>query len=88
MAPVCSNPDEGSLYESRVPWPGWVIKSMEDATELIAEVGYPLRQTGQCGAANTYKIKNEEGLLRLFATKPNTEYIMRSSMGDPYLTVW
>lgn len=57
---------------------GRVIKSIEDAKELIAEVGYPVcaKPDNGVGAANTYKIKNEEGLLRFFETKPNNEYIM------------
>jgi len=43
---------------------GKVIKSIEEARELIAEVGYPVcaKPDNGVGAANTYKLRSDEDL--------------------------
>ncbi|AHM58115.1 phosphoribosylglycinamide synthetase, ATP-grasp (A) domain (plasmid) [Peptoclostridium acidaminophilum DSM 3953] len=57
---------------------GKVVKSMEAAMALIAEVGYPVcaKPDNGVGAANTYKLRSDEDLAHFFETKPSTEYIM------------
>lgn len=57
---------------------GRVVKSIEEARELIAEVGYPVcaKPDNGVGAANTYKLRSDEDLAHFFETKPDTEYIM------------
>ncbi len=58
---------------------GRLIDSFDDALEFIQEVGYPVvgkPDTG-VGAANTYKISNDDELRFFFETKPdNIPYIM------------
>jgi len=57
---------------------GTVVHSMEEALKLIGETGYPVvakPDTG-VGAANTFKIHNEEELVNFFETKPKVNYIM------------
>jgi hypothetical protein len=57
---------------------GRVIESIDDALEFIQETGYPVvgkPDTG-VGAANTYKISNEDELRFFFETKPDIPYIM------------
>jgi hypothetical protein len=57
---------------------GRVIESIDDAFEFIQETGYPVvgkPDTG-VGAANTYKISNEDELRFFFETKPDIPYIM------------
>ncbi len=57
---------------------GRVIDTFEDALEFIQETGYPVvgkPDTG-VGAANTYKINNDDELRFFFETKPDIPYIM------------
>lgn len=57
---------------------GKVVPTIEDAKGFIKEVGYPVcaKPDNGVGAANTYKIKNDDELESFYATKPSTEYIM------------
>ncbi len=57
---------------------GKVIDNFDDALQFIEEVGYPVvgkPDTG-VGAANTYKINNQDELRFFFETKPDIPYIM------------
>lgn len=57
---------------------GSKIETFEDAQTFINETGYPVvakPDTG-VGAANTYKIRNEDELRFFFETKPDIPYIM------------
>ncbi len=57
---------------------GRIIDTFKDAQNFINETGYPVvakPDTG-VGAANTYKIRNEDELRFFFETKPDIPYIM------------
>lgn len=57
---------------------GSIIETFEDAQTFINETGYPVvgkPDTG-VGAANTYKIRNEDELRFFFETNPDIPYIM------------
>lgn len=58
--------------------PGKVVGNVRDAEELIKEVGYPVvaKPDSGVGAAGTYKIKDQEDLIALFANNPFTDYFM------------
>jgi phosphoribosylaminoimidazole carboxylase (NCAIR synthetase) len=57
---------------------GRVIETFEDALDFIRETGYPVvgKPDIGVGAANTYKISNEDELRFFFETKPDIPYIM------------
>jgi len=57
---------------------GRVIDTFDDALEFIQEVGYPVvgKPDKGVGAANTYKISDENELRFFFETKPDILYIM------------
>jgi len=57
---------------------GQVVPTMDDARSFIKEVGYPVcaKPDNGVGAANTYKIKNQEELINFYNSKPSTNYIM------------
>ena len=57
---------------------GRVVRSLEEAQELIAEVGYPVvaKPDSGVGAANTYRINDESELEGFFGAKPPVDYIM------------
>ena len=57
---------------------GKVVRTIEDANQLIDETGYPVvaKPDIGVGAARTYKIHNPSELSDFFATKPEIEYIM------------
>lgn len=57
---------------------GTLATDFDEAKEFIKVTGYPIiakPDTG-VGAADTYKIQNEDDLLNFFATKPPVVYIM------------
>ncbi|HLF73347.1 MAG TPA: hypothetical protein VI524_03290 [Anaerolineales bacterium] len=56
---------------------GRVVKDLGDAQELIRQTGYPLvaKPDIGVGAAATYKIHNENGLMSFFETKPPVDYL-------------
>jgi len=57
---------------------GKLATNIDEARELIAETGYPViakPDTG-VGAADTYKIHNDDELLNFFSIKPPVVYIM------------
>lgn len=57
---------------------GRLIDTFDDALEFIQETGYPVVSKPDIGvgAANTYKISNEDELRFFFETKPDLPYIM------------
>lgn len=59
---------------------GNVVKTIEEAKSLIEEVGFPVcvKPDNGVGAANTYKLKNENDLLNFFETKPEVDYMMEA----------
>ena len=57
---------------------GRVVRTPQDAAQLIAEVGYPVvakPDTG-VGANATYKIGDDDALARFFAEKPDIDYML------------
>jgi hypothetical protein len=67
---------------------GKVVKTMEDARELIAQTGYPLvaKPDIGVGAAATYKIHNEEELKSFFETKPPVDYLFEEFVNGQIIT--
>lgn len=57
---------------------GRVVRSLEEAQDLIAEVGYPViaKPDSGVGAAHTYRINNDGDLEGFFGAKPPVDYIM------------
>ncbi len=57
---------------------GRVVRSLEDARQLIAETGYPVvaKPDSGVGAAKTFKIMNDQDLKSFFAQAPSVDYIM------------
>jgi len=60
--------------------PGLVAHTYEDATQFIAEVGYPIvaKPNTGVGASGTYKIRNDAELAQFFAAKPATDYLLEA----------
>ena len=67
---------------------GLVVKTMEDAVELIKETGYPLvaKPDIGVGAAATYKIHNETELKNFFETKPPVDYLLEEFISGQIIT--
>jgi hypothetical protein len=67
---------------------GAVVKTMEEAQELIAQTGYPLvaKPDIGVGAAATYKIQNEDELIRFFETKPPVDYLFEEFVSGQIVT--
>lgn len=59
---------------------GKVVRMIDEARELIKETGYPViaKPDKGVGAADTYKIHDEAGLVNFFNTKPPIDYIMEA----------
>jgi hypothetical protein len=57
---------------------GLIAQSISEALALVAETGFPLvaKPDVGVGAANTFRIDDEAGLQRFFATKPPGDYII------------
>ncbi len=57
---------------------GKVVRTQEDALELVEQTGFPLvaKPDSGVGAANTYKINSRDELNNFFDTKPNVNYIL------------
>ncbi|MCC3145726.1 ATP-grasp domain-containing protein [Halanaerobium sp. Z-7514] len=57
---------------------GKVVESIEQAKDFIQEVGYPVvvKPDKGVGAADTYKLNNEEDLYHFFENKVDVDYIM------------
>ena len=57
---------------------GKMVKTLEDAIELIKQTGYPIvaKPDIGVGAAATYKIHEEKELKFFFETKPPVEYLL------------
>ena len=55
-----------------------MVSSFEESLKFANEVGYPVfaKPDGGVGAADTFKIKNEEDLKHFHEVKPNEVYIM------------
>lgn len=56
---------------------GKVIDQLEEGLAFVKEVGYPVvaKPNAGVGAANTYKIRNEDDLRDYFDKKPDIDYI-------------
>ena len=67
---------------------GKVVKSMEEARELIEQTGYPLvaKPDIGVGAAATYKIHSEEELKKFFETKPPVDYLFEEFVNGQIVT--
>ena len=67
---------------------GRVAKDLEDAHELIEEIGYPLvaKPDIGVGAAGTYKIHNENELKNFFETKPAVDYLFEEYVSGEICT--
>jgi hypothetical protein len=62
-----------------VPVPrGRLVKTVEDARELIRETGYPVvaKPDAGVGALDTYRLENDDDLARFFIGKPAVDYMM------------
>ena len=67
---------------------GKVVKTMQDAAELIAETGYPLvaKPDVGVGAAATYKIHDENELKSFFESKPTVDYLFEEFVNGQIIT--
>lgn len=67
---------------------GRVFKNIEEARAIIEEVGYPVcaKPDIGVGAGNTYKIKNEEELVKFFKLGHNEEFIMEEFINGEIVT--
>jgi hypothetical protein len=67
---------------------GRVVKTMQDAVELIQEMGYPLvaKPDIGVGAAATYKIHDETELKNFFETKPPVDYLLEEFISGQIIT--
>jgi biotin carboxylase len=67
---------------------GKVIETIKDAEKFIKETGYPIvvKPDKGVGAANTYKIKNQEELLKFFDNKTPESYIMEEFIDGEIFT--
>jgi hypothetical protein len=56
---------------------GGIVRSMEEARQLVKQTGYPLvaKPDIGVGAAATYKIQNENDLELFFKNKPSVDYV-------------
>jgi biotin carboxylase len=67
--------------------PGAVVRSLANATALVAETGYPVvaKPDGGVGALATYRLDDESDLAAFFQTQPSEDYIMEAFVhGDIY----
>lgn len=64
-----------------------LVSDLETSKKFVSEVGYPVfaKPNNGVGAAETYKINNEEDLVNFHNCKPNEEYIMEEYL-DGYIT--
>ena len=67
---------------------GRVVHNENEAKELIAQTGYPViaKPDKGVGAADTYKIKNENELKLFFEVKPSIDYIMEEFIAGEMCT--
>lgn len=67
---------------------GRVFKNIDEAREIIEEVGYPVcaKPDIGVGAGNTYKIKNDEELIKFFKLGHNEEFIMEEFIDGEIVT--
>ena len=67
---------------------GAVIKTMEEAQELIEQTGYPVvaKPDIGVGAAATYKIHDEVELRQFFETKPPVDYLFEEFVDGQIIT--
>jgi hypothetical protein len=59
---------------------GGIVRSMEEALEIVRHAGYPLvaKPDIGVGAAATYKIQNEDELGLFFKNKPPVDYVFEA----------
>ena len=57
---------------------GGVVASIEDARQLIDEIGYPVvaKPDAGVGALDTFRLASDEDLVAFFANKPDVDYLI------------
>ena len=57
---------------------GRLVRSLEEARALVAKTGYPVvaKPDAGVGALGTYRLNNDEDLIRFFRSKPVVDYIL------------
>ena len=67
---------------------GGLVRSLEDAQEIIRQTGYPLvaKPDIGVGAAATYKIHHENELKSFFETKPPVDYVFEEFVNGQIVT--
>ena len=67
---------------------GKVVKSLEEAQELIDQTGYPVvaKPDIGVGAAATYKIHNQDELRKFFETKSPVDYLFEEFINGQIIT--
>ncbi len=57
---------------------GRLVRSIEDARTLVAKTGFPVvaKPDAGVGALGTYRLDNEQDLIRFFRSKPVVDYIL------------
>jgi hypothetical protein len=67
---------------------GGLVRTLEEAQQLIRETGYPLvaKPDIGVGAAATYKIHNENELKSFFETKPPVDYVFEEFVNGQIVT--
>jgi biotin carboxylase len=67
---------------------GKVVKTIEEAQELIEQTGYPLvaKPDIGVGAAATYKIQDDSELKNFFETKPPVDYLLEEFVDGQIIT--
>lgn len=75
----CKSEMKKRFQEAGIPVaPGRVATSLSDARRLARQIGYPLvaKPDAGVGALHTYRLNNDEELVRFFADKPEEDYIL------------
>ena len=60
--------------------PGRVVDSLDDARELLDQIGYPVvaKPDAGVGALDTFRLENDAELVRFFQRKPAVDYIIEA----------
>ena len=65
-----------------------LVSSLEESLKFVEQVGYPVfaKPDSGVGAADTFKIRNEEELKHFHQVKPNEQYIMEEFLDGSIVT--
>ena len=65
-----------------------IVSSFEESLKFVEQVGYPVfaKPDSGVGAADTFKIKNEDDLRHFHQVKPNETYIMEEFLDGSIIT--